>query len=99
MNVALERGHPCPHERDGRPIGWHSRGYLPHFDAGEVFQSITFRLLDSMPQTVIERWKETMSFTWGLVLLQCRIPSDSRDVRVKLLRADALMRAGMPALQ
>ena len=39
------------------PIGWHSRGYLPHFDAGEVFQSITFRLFDSMPQNLIEKWK------------------------------------------
>ena len=42
---------------DNEPIGWHSRGYLPHFDAGEVFQSITFRLHDSMPQNLIERWK------------------------------------------
>ena len=61
----MERGHPCPHERAARknvmtvttdyePIGWHSRGYLPHFDAGEVFQSITFRLYDSMPQRL---WK------------------------------------------
>jgi hypothetical protein len=39
------------------PRGWHSRGYLPHFDAGEVFQSITFRLHDSMPQNLIDRWK------------------------------------------
>jgi REP element-mobilizing transposase RayT len=40
-----------------QPIGWHSRGYLPHFDAGEVFQSLTFRLHDSMPQHLVERWK------------------------------------------
>jgi REP element-mobilizing transposase RayT len=39
------------------PQGWHSRGYLPHFDAGEVFQSITFRLHDSMPQNLLKRWK------------------------------------------
>ena len=38
------------------PQGWHSRGYLPHFDAGEVFQSITFRLHDSMPQNLLKRW-------------------------------------------
>lgn len=42
---------------DYEPIGWHSRGYLPHFDAGEVFQSITFRLYDSMPQTLLDKWK------------------------------------------
>ena len=41
---------------DNEPIGWHSRGYLPHFDGGEVFQSITFRLCDSMPENLIEEW-------------------------------------------
>ena|SRR5437773_8331865 len=68
----MERGHPCPHEREARtamsslkdhyqPIGWHSRGYLPHFDAGEVFQSITFRLQDSMPQTLLETWRRELA--------------------------------------
>ena len=28
---------------------WHSRGYLPHFEGGEIVQSITFRLHDSLP--------------------------------------------------
>jgi REP element-mobilizing transposase RayT len=28
---------------------WHRRGYLPHFDAGNTTQSITFRLADSLP--------------------------------------------------
>jgi REP element-mobilizing transposase RayT len=44
-----------------RQKGWHSRGYLPHFDAGEVFQSITFRLYDSMPQNVLKRWKTELA--------------------------------------
>jgi putative DNA methylase len=42
---------------DYEPRGWHSRGYLPHFDVEEVFQSITFRLHDSMPQNLINRWR------------------------------------------
>jgi REP element-mobilizing transposase RayT len=42
---------------ENKPEGWHSRGYLPHFDAGEVFQSITFRLADSMPQSLLESWR------------------------------------------
>ena len=46
---------------DHKPVGWHSRGYLPHFDAGEVFQSITFRLCDSMPQTLLEKWKQELA--------------------------------------
>jgi REP element-mobilizing transposase RayT len=68
----LERGHPCPHERaarkrvvsdtvDYKPVGWHSRGYLPHFDVGEVFQSITFRLFDSMPQSLLTKWREELA--------------------------------------
>jgi hypothetical protein len=39
------------------PKGWHSRGYLPHFDGGEIFQFITFRLPDSVPGRLIEKWK------------------------------------------
>ena len=34
--------------------GWHSRGYLPHFDSPETIQFVTFRLADSLPRTVIE---------------------------------------------
>jgi putative transposase len=29
--------------------GWHSRGYLPHFDGRDVAQHIVFRLADSAP--------------------------------------------------
>ena len=36
------------------PKGWHSRGYLPHFDA-PVYQFITFRLYDSLPQTLLRK--------------------------------------------
>jgi REP-associated tyrosine transposase len=35
--------------------GWHSRGYLPHFDSPETIQFVTFRLADSLPQQVIDR--------------------------------------------
>lgn len=37
--------------------GWHSRGYLPHFDGGEILQFITLHLGDALPQKVIESWK------------------------------------------
>ncbi|MDT3376780.1 transposase [Labrys neptuniae] len=33
---------------------WHSRGYIPHWEAGEAPQSICFRLGDSLPRPVIE---------------------------------------------
>ncbi len=41
--------------------GWYNRGYLPHFDGGEICQFITFRLFDSMPQNLIEAWKIELS--------------------------------------
>ena len=33
--------------------GWTSRGYLPHFDQPNLFQSITFRLADALPTHVV----------------------------------------------
>lgn len=42
------------------PRIWHSRGYIPHVDPGEMTQFITFRLADSMPQTVLATWKEDL---------------------------------------
>ena len=41
-------------------LGWHGRGYLPHFDGGELAQFITFRLQDSLPGEVLIRWKEEL---------------------------------------
>ncbi len=41
-------------------LGWHSRGYLPHFDGGERAQFITFRLYDSLPRALLIRWKEEL---------------------------------------
>jgi putative transposase len=37
------------------PKGWHSRGYLPHFDTLETLQFVTFRLADSLPKEALER--------------------------------------------
>lgn len=47
-------------KQSNTPPGWHSRGYLPHFDAGEIPQFITFRLADSMPQELLDRWREEL---------------------------------------
>ncbi len=40
---------------------WHSRGYLPHFEGGSIPQSITFRLNDSLPQHLLDTWREELS--------------------------------------
>jgi len=43
------------------PQGWYDRGHLPHFDGGPIPQFLTFRLHDSVPQELIEKWKTTLS--------------------------------------
>jgi putative transposase len=35
------------------PKGWHSRGYLPHFDSPEIIQHIVFRAADSLSAATI----------------------------------------------
>ena len=49
-------GAGCPRS-DGGIKGWYSRGYLPHFDGGEILQFITLHLKDALPVRVINIWK------------------------------------------
>ncbi len=48
------------------PIGWHSRGYLPHFDRADRVQALTFRLGDSVPAHVIAAWRSELNWREGL---------------------------------
>ena len=50
---------PAP-DLDHPVKGWHSRGYLPHFDGGAIPQSVTFRLCDSLPADRIRMWKDEL---------------------------------------
>lgn len=43
------------------PKGWYSRGYLPHLDAGNVVQMVTFRLADSFPQSLLATWRDELA--------------------------------------
>jgi putative DNA methylase len=44
--------------KEGRStFGWYGKNKLPHFDGEQVTQFVTFRLCDSMPQEVLERWR------------------------------------------
>ena len=45
-------------KKDRSDYGWHSRNILPHLDAEGWTQFVTFRLHDSMPQTVLDKWRE-----------------------------------------
>ena len=44
-----------------RPRGWHDRGYLPHFDGGQIAQTVTFRLADSLPKKVLTQMELELS--------------------------------------
>ncbi len=46
-----KRGPPAPNSP------WHSPGYIPHFDAGGVVQSLSIRLHDSVPAELVVRWR------------------------------------------
>ncbi len=58
------------------PRGWHSRGYLPHFDAGSDYtQSVTIRLADSVPKHVLQGWNEEL----------CNRPESERELELNRL--------------
>ncbi|MFL6374537.1 MAG: hypothetical protein ACJ73D_07735 [Pyrinomonadaceae bacterium] len=48
-------------KRSPTEFGWYNRDDLPHLDAEEFVQSITFRLYDSLPKSVIDACKLTRS--------------------------------------
>jgi REP element-mobilizing transposase RayT len=72
-----------PDNQDPRPKGWHSRGYLPHFDGGQIPQGVTFRLADSLPNQVIERWKTELKHE----------PDEKRNAELRI-RTEAWLDAG-----
>jgi REP element-mobilizing transposase RayT len=65
-----------PHQMELREAGWHSRGYLPHFDGRAIPQFLTFHLADSIPKKVIRRWREelkSLKYEQERIALQRRI--------------------------
>ena len=53
---------------------WKSRGYLPHYDSQGCFQSITFRLADSLPQKLLKRLEEDLQ----------EVSADRKDIHKRL---------------
>jgi putative transposase len=43
-----------PHIRRMGAKGWHSRGYLPHYDSHDIVQHVVFRLHDAVPPEAME---------------------------------------------
>jgi REP element-mobilizing transposase RayT len=84
-------------DQDGRgpgkgPRGWHNRGYLPHFDGGEIPQHLVFRLADSLPRGVLEALREQVERKYGALIDL----TGSDAARVEFVRlADKYLDAGL----
>ncbi len=65
MNSTIDAGKGAGAPSNGTPTGdahgWHSRGYLPHFDAPAVPQMVTFRLADSLPTIKLAEWRQELA--------------------------------------
>jgi type I restriction enzyme R subunit/putative DNA methylase len=68
----------------GRPRGWYSRGYLPHCDAPELIQFVTYRLADSLPQSKLVQLREELR----------RLPEKQRKIETRK-RIEKWLDAGM----
>ncbi len=66
--------------------GWHSRGYLPHFDKPGLVQNVTFHLADSLPRDVVIRMQRNLDL----------LPEPGRDAARRQAVQDLLDR-GMGA--
>jgi REP element-mobilizing transposase RayT len=52
---------------DDKPVSlWHSRGFLPHFDQPRLVQSLTYRLYDAVPDSVVQSWKAELAWVESL---------------------------------
>lgn len=40
--------------------GYYKRKYLPHYDNDKVYQFITFRLYDSVPKSLLFKWRDEL---------------------------------------
>jgi putative transposase len=61
--VQSKRAWAVPLDADAKAkgfLGWHQRGYLPHYDAPGVTQIITLRLADSLPASRRGEWEHLL---------------------------------------
>ncbi|MBL8470220.1 MAG: transposase [Rhodocyclaceae bacterium] len=65
------------------PEHWHCRGRLPHWEGGAIPQGITFRLYDSLPQCLLDQWRNELAAL-----------ADKRPDRERERRMDAALDAG-----
>lgn len=72
-----------PHPPATEPRGWHSRGYMPHFDSNDVIQHVSFHLADSLPKEAVER-----------ILVELQDLEPERQGAEKRRRLEALVDSG-----
>jgi REP element-mobilizing transposase RayT len=73
---------------------WHSRGYLPHWEAGETPQSLTFRLADSLPHAMLRRWREELQ----QLPPESRSPGHSKAIEAALDASHGACLLGLPGV-
>jgi REP element-mobilizing transposase RayT len=58
---------PRPKQQDAKLgfRGWHERGYLPHRDEPGLTQFVTFRLIDSFPESLRSEWEHILKIEDG----------------------------------
>jgi REP element-mobilizing transposase RayT len=70
--VASKRAWEAPREQAEAAVeevigskGWHTRGYLPHYDKPGTLQMVTFRLADAMPLALRHEWETLFTIENG----------------------------------
>ena len=63
LGARASRPHQATPARTDRTAPWHARGHLPHLDQPGAIQSLTFRLVDSVPSQVVRDWESELAFT------------------------------------
>ena len=71
---------PEPH------LGWFWRGYVPHWDHPGMMQAVTFRLHDSVPREVVERWRLELGLDRGRSGVVSATPPSEPDGRISRIR-------------
>lgn len=70
-------------DKRSHEYGWHSRGYIPHFENPYAIQHVTYRLADTLPKDVLRRMDAELDM----------LPEEMRIVE-RRRRIEALMDAG-----
>ncbi len=82
--------------------GWHSRGYLPHFDGEFSVQFLTWRTHGNYPKSVLNKISESLQpefpgeltsdeYAWDRSIDQCEIGRFLDDPQVSLIVANAIV--------